>query len=55
MSIVVHLFYEGEKGGARRFAEETEASGIVDRIRRGEGWQAFRKMIEKRRTDEWTP
>ena len=31
--IIVHLFYTGENGSARRFAEEMENSGTADKIR----------------------
>ena len=33
MSITVNLYYQGENGAARRFAEEMEASGTADAIR----------------------
>ena len=33
MSITVHLYYKGENGAARKFAEEMEASGTADAIR----------------------
>ena len=35
--IAVNLYYRGENGNARRFAEEMEASGIADAIRAEEG------------------
>ena len=31
--ITVNLYYTGENGNARRFAEEMESSGIADKIR----------------------
>ena len=37
MSITVNLYYMGENGNARKFAEEMEQSGIADRIRNEEG------------------
>ena len=37
MSITVNLYYTGENGNARKFAEEMEKSGIADRIRAEEG------------------
>lgn len=37
MSITVNLYYTGEKGNARKFAEEMEQSGVADRIRAEEG------------------
>lgn len=44
MSIVVHLFYTGENGNARRFAEEMESSGTAGLIRGepgNEGYEYF--------------
>lgn len=37
MSISVNLYYTGENGNARKFAEEMESSGIADAIRAEEG------------------
>ncbi len=37
MSITVNLYYSGENGNARKFAEEMEQSGVADRIRAEEG------------------
>jgi len=37
MSITVNLYYTGEKGNARKFAEEMERTGVADRIRAEEG------------------
>lgn len=37
MSITVNLYYTGENGSARRFAEEMLASGTVDAIRAEQG------------------
>ena len=37
MSITVNLYYTGEHGNARKFAEEMEQSGVADRIRAEEG------------------
>lgn len=33
MSITINIYYTGENGNARKFAEEMEASGIADRVR----------------------
>lgn len=41
MSIVIHIFYRGENGGARRFAEEMEASGTAARIRAEDGNEGY--------------
>ena len=37
MSITVNLYYTGENGNARKFAEEMEQKGVADRIRAEEG------------------
>ena len=37
MMITVNLYYKGENGNARLFAEEMESSGIADAIRAEEG------------------
>ena len=37
MSITVNLYYTGENGNARKFAEEMKLSGTVDAIRDEEG------------------
>lgn len=37
MSITVNIYYTGEKGAARQFAQEMFASGTVERIRQEKG------------------
>ena len=37
MAITVNIYYKGENGSARRFAEEMIQSGTVDLIRKEEG------------------
>ncbi|MDE5654352.1 MAG: antibiotic biosynthesis monooxygenase [Clostridia bacterium] len=37
MGIVVHIYYTGKDGSARKFAEEMISSGIVDAVRAKEG------------------
>lgn len=37
MSITVNLYYTGEKGNAKKFAEEMTKSGMVEMIRNEEG------------------
>ena len=37
MALMMHLYYTGKNGSARRFAEEMTASGLVERIRAEEG------------------
>ena len=37
MSITVNIFYSGENGNARKFAEEMKKSGTVEKIRAEKG------------------
>ena len=37
MSITINIYYKGENGSARKFAQEMIASGVVDAIRKEEG------------------
>lgn len=37
MSITIHIYYTGQDGNARKFAEEMMARGIVDDIRNEKG------------------
>lgn len=37
MSIMINLYYTGENGNARKFAEEMEKSGTADLIRKERG------------------
>lgn len=37
MAITVNIFYSGENGSAKKFAQEMVASGVVDDIRAEEG------------------
>lgn len=37
MALILHLYYTGVGDHARRFAEEMEASGVADRIRKEAG------------------
>lgn len=41
MSLTMNLYYTGENGNARKFAEEMEASGTADRIRAEEGNEKY--------------
>ena len=41
MSITVNIYYTGENGNARKFAEEMTEKGIVDRIRAEEGNERY--------------
>ena len=42
MSITVNLYYTGENGNAKKFAEEMEASGIAAAIRAEDGNLKYR-------------
>ena len=60
MSITVNLYYRGSCGSARAFAEEMEASGIADRIRKESGnlrYQYFQPLDDPETIlliDSWT-
>ncbi len=41
MSLIVNIYYTGENGSARQFAEEMVKSGIVDRVRAEEGNERY--------------
>ena len=41
MSLIVNIYYTGENGSARKFAEEMMSSGIVDRVRSEEGNERY--------------
>ena len=45
MSLSVNLYYHGENGSARRFAEEMERSGLADAIRAEEGNLDYRYFV----------
>ena len=45
MSISVNLYYRGENGNARRFAEEMERSGVAAAIRAEEGNLRYRYFV----------
>ncbi|OUP10841.1 antibiotic biosynthesis monooxygenase [Collinsella sp. An2] len=42
MAFTMNLYYTGENGAARKFAEEMESSGTADAIRSREGNLAYR-------------
>ena len=42
MAITMNLYYTGENGAARKFAEEMEATGTADEIRAEEGNVRYR-------------
>ena len=37
MSLIINIYYTGENGSAKKFAEEMVSSGIVDRVRAEKG------------------
>ena len=41
MSLTVNLYYTGQNGSARQFAEEMVASGLVEQIRAEEGNERY--------------
>ena len=41
MNLTINIYYKGENGSARRFAEEMVSSGIVEEIRAKEGNQRY--------------
>lgn len=41
MSLVINIYYTGQNGSARKFAEEMTASGLVDKIRAEEGNEKY--------------
>lgn len=45
MSIIVNLYYTGENGSARKFAEEMESSGIAEKIRHEPGNRKYRYFM----------
>ena len=45
MSITVNLYYHGENGHARQFAEEMEKSGLAEAIRAEEGNLLYRYFL----------
>ena len=59
MSLVINIYYTGENGNARKFAEEMISSGIVDRVRSEEGnerYEYFFPMDDKETVmliDKW--
>lgn len=47
--ITINIYYTGENGNARKFAEEMESSGIADNIRKEDGnlgYEYFMPMNE---------
>ncbi len=41
MSITINIYYKGENGNAKKFAEEMVSSGIVEKVRAEEGNERY--------------
>lgn len=41
MSLIINIYYKGENGNAKKFAEEMVSSGIVDKVRKEEGNERY--------------
>ena len=60
MSITINIYYTGENGSARKFAEEMVQSGTVDRIRSEDGnlrYDYFQPLDDAETVlliDQWT-
>ncbi|MBR6983294.1 MAG: antibiotic biosynthesis monooxygenase [Ruminococcus sp.] len=60
MSITVNIYYSGENGNARKFAEEMIQSGTVDKIRNEQGnlrYEYFQPLADPETVlliDQWT-
>ena len=59
MSLIINIYYTGENGSAKKFAEEMISSGIVDRVRKEPGnerYEYFFPMEDKETVlliDKW--
>lgn len=47
MSLVVNLYYKGQNGSAKLFAEEMTSSGLVDKIRAEKGNLGYEYFYSK--------
>ena len=47
MSLMVNIYYTGENGNARKFAEEMTNSGVVDRVRAEKGNKRYEYFFPK--------
>ena len=41
MSLIINIYYTGENGSVRKFANEMISSGIADRVRKEEGNEKY--------------
>ena len=47
MSLTINIYYTGENGSAKKFAEEMVSSGVVDRVRAEKGNLRYQWMTQK--------
>ena len=50
MSLTINIYYTGENGAAKKFAEEMVSTGVVDRVRKEPGnkkYEYFFPMYDK--------
>ena len=47
MAITINIYYTGKNGNARKFAEEMETSGLVDKIRNEKGNKKYEYFFPK--------
>jgi len=45
MSLIINIYYTGEQGNARRFAEEMISSGIVDKVRAEDSNENIKEFV----------
>lgn len=45
MSLTINIYYKGENGNAKKFAEEMEASGIAAAVRAEEGNEKYEYFL----------
>ena len=46
MSLVINIYYTGEKDNAKKFVNEMISRGIVDRVRKEEGNQKYEYFFQ---------
>lgn len=45
MSLIVNIYYTGENGNARKFAQEMISTGIVDKVRSEKGNERYEYFL----------
>lgn len=53
MSLIINIYYTGENGSARQFAEEMVRSGIVDQVRAEEGNERYEYFFPMMRVEKF--